>query len=129
MIGFTNGCFDLLHKGHLHFLAQCRRQCERLVVAINDDASVRKLKGEGRPVDDLATRIGKVRATGFADVIAVFRDDVDLHVMLRVMQPGVMFKGAEYEHQQIIGHRIVPRVIRVPMLEGVSTTKIIKERA
>src|SRR6185436_8167140 len=107
VIGFTNGCFDLLHEGHLHLLRECHRYCGKLVVAVNTDASVRRLKGPRRPRDLLATRIGNLKATGCADVIAVIDGDDDLRVMLSVMKPEILFKGAEYAPGQIVGWNLV----------------------
>ena len=128
ILGLTNGCFDLLHEGHLHLLRECRKYCDRLVVAVNSDASIRHMKGQGRPVDELAVRLYKLKRTGLADIVTVFDNDDELQAMMLILRPQVLFKGAEYMPGEIVGWNMVKKTIRIPMLPGVSTTQIIRER-
>src|SRR6185312_15107494 len=91
-VGFTNGCFDLLHPGHIHLLAQARAACDRLVVGLNSDASVKRLKGNGRPVQDEAARAEVLAALEAVDLVAIFEDDTPIELIAKV-RPSVLVKG------------------------------------
>jgi rfaE bifunctional protein nucleotidyltransferase chain/domain len=128
-IVFTNGCFDLLHAGHLHSLRFCAEQGDVLIVAINDDASVRQLKGAGRPVLDATTRALHLRSLRAVDAVTIFADRSVLSTILRV-KPDVLAKGGEYDEAAIVGSSEMAgwggRVVRIPMLPGSSTTAILQ---
>jgi D-beta-D-heptose 7-phosphate kinase/D-beta-D-heptose 1-phosphate adenosyltransferase len=127
-IGFTNGCFDLLHPGHTKLLAQARAACDRLIVGLNSDASVRRLKGEGRPMQDVHARAEVLAAVEAVDLVVVFEQDTPLDLISRV-RPQVLVKGGDYRHDQVVGHEIVERdggkVLLVDLVPGFSTTRIV----
>ena len=105
-IGFTNGCFDLLHPGHVKVLAQARAACDRLVVGLNSDASVRRLKGEGRPIQDEHARAEVLAALEAVDLVVVFEQDTPLELIRRV-RPNVLVKGGDYRRDQVVGREVV----------------------
>src|SRR5690606_35142854 len=105
-IGFTNGCFDLLHPGHVKILAGARATCDRLVVGLNSDASVTRLKGEGRPVQDACARAEVLAALEAVDLVVVFEDDTPLKLIEHV-RPTVLVKGADYRVEDVVGREIV----------------------
>lgn len=127
-IGFTNGCFDVLHAGHLAVLKTARAHCDRLILAINTDASVSRLKGETRPANPLASRVGKLNALGVADMIISFDQDTPLE-LINAIEPNLLVKGADYEEAEIVGAELVRSkggdVLRVPLREGCSTTELL----
>ncbi|HZP21061.1 MAG TPA: bifunctional heptose 7-phosphate kinase/heptose 1-phosphate adenyltransferase [Bauldia sp.] len=128
-VGFTNGCFDLLHRGHLHSLAQASRRVDRLIVGINSDASTRRLKGEGRPVQDAATRAALLSATRFVDGVVVFEEDTP-EALIRAIVPDVIFKGEDYLGQDVPGAAFIRErggaVEFLPLLSGYSTTATVE---
>ena len=101
-IGFTNGVFDLLHPGHIKVLAQARATCDRLVVGLNSDASVRRLKGEGRPIQTEHARAEVLAALEAVDLVVVFEQDTPLELIRRV-RPTVLVKGGDYRRDQVVG--------------------------
>jgi D-beta-D-heptose 7-phosphate kinase/D-beta-D-heptose 1-phosphate adenosyltransferase len=127
-VGFTNGCFDLLHPGHVRLLAEARRRCDRLVVALNTDASVSRLKGPERPVQDLAARATVMAALASVDAVVAFDEDTPLE-LIRALLPDVLLKGADYTTATIVGADLVlaagGRVETVALVPGRSTTGII----
>ncbi len=130
-VGFTNGCFDILHPGHVALLAAARRTCDRLVVALNTDASVRRLKGPTRPVNSLQQRAQVMAAIRYVDCVTGFDEDTPLEA-IRTLLPDVLVKGADYTVDQVVGAEIVlaagGRVVLAELVAGQSTTRII-ERA
>ncbi|HMV15625.1 MAG TPA: adenylyltransferase/cytidyltransferase family protein [Chitinophagales bacterium] len=126
-IVFTNGCFDLLHQGHLHLLKEAKKLGDKLIVAINNDASVRKLKGETRPIETLEIRIEKLIALDDVDYVISFSDDTPL-LLIEQIQPDVLVKGGDYKIDEIIGRQFAKNITIIPLLSGFSTTKIIGER-
>lgn len=124
---FTNGCFDLLHYGHLHYLAEARDLGERLVVGINSAASVRRLKGAHRPINDSSTRQTLLAALEFVDLVVEFSEDTPL-ALIRKLQPDVLVKGGDYQIENIVGAKLVQErggeVLTLPFVAGYSTTKI-----
>ncbi len=124
-VGFTNGCFDLLHPGHIHLIRQARASCDRLVVALNTDASVRRLKGEGRPVQSEAARATVLGSLGDVDAVVLFDEDTPL-ALIEAVRPDVLVKGADYSRDQVIGAEVVERhggrVVLAELLDGHSTT-------
>jgi D-beta-D-heptose 7-phosphate kinase / D-beta-D-heptose 1-phosphate adenosyltransferase len=127
-IVFTNGCFDLLHSGHLHLLQFARLQGDLLVVAVNSDASVTLLKGAGRPVQTLEERIAALSKVPEVDAVIAFEEDTPLH-LLETIRPEVYVKGADYEGISFPEADFVKsyggRVVFCPSLEGYSTTSIL----
>jgi D-beta-D-heptose 7-phosphate kinase/D-beta-D-heptose 1-phosphate adenosyltransferase len=124
-VGFTNGCFDLLHRGHLYSLEQASRRVDRLVVGVNSDASTRGLKGPGRPVQDEATRAAVIAALRFVDLVAIFEEETP-EELIRALHPDVLFKGEDYKEEAVAGGDFVKanggRVELLPLLAGHSTT-------
>lgn len=127
-IVFTNGCFDILHIGHISLLAEARRQGDRLIVGINSDASVRRLKGASRPMVAQGERAQMLAALAAVDSVVVFEQDTPLAV-IEALRPDVLVKGGDYTEATIVGSAEVRSwggtVRIIPMVEGVSTTKII----
>ena len=127
-VGFTNGCFDILHKGHVAYLAQARAWCDRLIVGLNSDESVRRLKGEGRPVNDLESRALVLAGLGSVDLVAPFEEDTPLK-LIEAARPDVLVKGADYSESEVVGHELVKgwggEVKLAPIVEGYSTTAAI----
>src|SRR6476620_5326780 len=128
-IGFTNGCFDILHPGHVRLLTAARGACDRLIVGLNSDASVRRLKGEGRPVQDERARAEVLAALEAVDLVVVFEEDTPINLITQV-RPSVLVKGGDYSCEQVIGHEIVEanggEVMLVDILAGFSTTSLVK---
>jgi D-beta-D-heptose 7-phosphate kinase/D-beta-D-heptose 1-phosphate adenosyltransferase len=128
-IGFTNGCFDLLHPGHLKVLAEARAACDRLVVGLNSDASARRLKGEGRPIQDEVSRAQLLAALEAVDLVAIFEEDTPLELIRRV-RPQVLVKGGDYTKDQVVGREIVEaaggEVVIVELLPERSTTRLVE---
>jgi len=128
-VGFTNGCFDLLHQGHLYSLGQAARRVDRLVVGINSDASTRRLKGPGRPVQDETTRAAVLAGLRFVDLVVAFGEDTP-EALIRKLTPDILFKGADYAEDQVAGGAHVKahggRVELLPLLKGHSTTSTVK---
>jgi D-beta-D-heptose 7-phosphate kinase/D-beta-D-heptose 1-phosphate adenosyltransferase len=128
-IGFTNGCFDLLHPGHIKVLTQARAACDRLVVGLNGDASVRRLKGEGRPLQDVQARAEVLAALAAVDLVVVFDENTPLKLIQRV-RPKLLVKGADYGREQVVGRELVEQqggeVILVDLVPGHSTSATIK---
>jgi D-beta-D-heptose 7-phosphate kinase/D-beta-D-heptose 1-phosphate adenosyltransferase len=128
-VGFTNGCFDILHPGHVKVLTAARGACDRLVVGLNSDASVRRLKGEGRPVQDEQARAEVLAALEAVDLVVIFEEDTPIRLIEQV-RPSVLIKGGDYTREQVVGHEIVEKsggeVLLVDVLEGHSTTTLVK---
>lgn len=124
-VGFTNGCFDLLHRGHLYSLEQAARRADRVIVGVNSDASARKLKGPKRPLQDEATRAAVIAALRQVDLVVVFGEDTP-EELIRTLVPTVVFKGADYKEHEVAGGAFVKanggRVELLPLLPGHSTT-------
>ncbi|MFO1109783.1 MAG: D-glycero-beta-D-manno-heptose-7-phosphate kinase [Bradyrhizobium sp.] len=127
-IGFTNGCFDILHPGHVKVLTAARGACDRLVVGLNSDASVRRLKGEDRPVQDERARAEVLAALEAVDLVVVFEEDTPIRLIEQV-RPSVLVKGGDYSREQVVGYEIVEahggEVLLVDILEGHSTTSLV----
>lgn len=126
-IVFTNGCFDLLHYGHLHYLAQARDLADRLVVGLNSADSVRRLKGPHRPINDELTRTHLLAALQMVDAIIVFEEDTPLD-LIQLVQPDILVKGGDWKPEQIVGSDLVlargGQVLSLPFVTGYSTTNI-----
>jgi D-beta-D-heptose 7-phosphate kinase/D-beta-D-heptose 1-phosphate adenosyltransferase len=124
-IGFTNGCFDLLHPGHVALMAQARLHCDLLVVGLNSDASVRRLKGAGRPVNDARARAMVLAALAGVDAVVVFDEDTPLE-LIRRLRPDLLVKGADYRLDQVVGAAEVRswggEVLLADLVSGASTS-------
>jgi D-beta-D-heptose 7-phosphate kinase/D-beta-D-heptose 1-phosphate adenosyltransferase len=127
-VGFTNGCFDILHKGHVAYLAQARTWCDRLIVGVNSDASVRALKGEGRPVNDLESRALVLAGLRSVDLVAPFDEPTPLK-LIEAARPDVLIKGADYAEDEVVGGDLVKgwggTVRLAEIVDGYSTTAAI----
>jgi D-beta-D-heptose 7-phosphate kinase/D-beta-D-heptose 1-phosphate adenosyltransferase len=127
-LGFTNGCFDILHAGHLSLLEAARQGCDRLVVGVNSDASVRRLKGPSRPVNPEGVRARLLSALKSVAAVTVFDEDTPLE-LIRAIEPDLLVKGGDYARDQIVGADLVEaaggQVMIVPLVEGFSTTRIL----
>ncbi len=128
VVGFTNGCFDLLHAGHVNYLDWARRHCDRLVVGLNTDSSVREQKGDDRPVNSEAARAAVLAGLSAVDAIVLFSDPTPLQLIV-TLRPDVLVKGSDYAEGDIVGAPEVRswggRVLRAPLLDGFSTTDIL----
>jgi D-beta-D-heptose 7-phosphate kinase/D-beta-D-heptose 1-phosphate adenosyltransferase len=128
-VGFTNGCFDLIHPGHVRLLARARAACDRLVVGLNSDASVRRLKGPERPVQNETARATVLASMASADLVVLFEEDTPQRLIEAII-PEVLFKGADYRLDQVVGSDFViargGRVELIPLEEGHSTTDTIR---
>jgi D-beta-D-heptose 7-phosphate kinase/D-beta-D-heptose 1-phosphate adenosyltransferase len=127
-ISFTNGCFDILHPGHIASLSDAAREADFLVVGLNSDISARRLKGEGRPVMDEKSRATMMASLLMVDAVVIFEEDTPLE-LIKLVRPDVLVKGGDYTIDQIVGAKEVQasggRVVINPILEGFSTTGII----
>jgi D-beta-D-heptose 7-phosphate kinase/D-beta-D-heptose 1-phosphate adenosyltransferase len=127
-IGFTNGCFDILHPGHVKVLTAARGACDRLIVGLNSDASVKGLKGEGRPVQNEISRAEVLAALEAVDLVVLFEEDTPIRLITEI-KPNVLVKGGDYTRETVVGHEIVEAnggtVMLVDILQGHSTTSLV----
>lgn len=127
---FTNGCFDIVHRGHAEYLERARALGDRLIVALNTDESVRRLKGPERPINPLEDRLAVMAALESVDYVTWFGEETPLELILK-LRPHVLVKGGDWKPEQIVGSREVlswgGRVRSLPYLEGRSTTRIIEK--
>ncbi|MCY7420786.1 MAG: D-glycero-beta-D-manno-heptose 1-phosphate adenylyltransferase [Chitinophagaceae bacterium] len=127
-IAFTNGCFDILHEGHIASLSQAAAEADMLVVGINSDASTKRLKGDTRPVNNERSRSLLLASLLMVDAVVVFEEDTPLNI-INALQPDVLVKGGDYTVDQIVGAKEVQalggRVVINPIVEGFSTTGLI----
>ncbi|MEQ9461132.1 MAG: D-glycero-beta-D-manno-heptose 1-phosphate adenylyltransferase [Phycisphaeraceae bacterium] len=129
-VAMTNGCFDILHAGHVAYLRAARRAGDLLVVAVNDDASIHRLKGEGRPVNHEGDRVLVLSELESVDYVVVFDRDTPTH-LIEAIRPEVLVKGADYTRDQVVGHEVVDayggEIVLVDLRAGLSTTNIIRK--
>lgn len=129
-IVFTNGCFDMLHRGHVELLAQCRELGDHVVLGLNSDASTRRLKGPARPINDQISRAIVLAGLSFVDAIIIFEEDTPLDIITAI-NPDVLVKGGDYKATEIVGADVVRRnggeVRIIPLVEGFSTTATISK--
>jgi rfaE bifunctional protein nucleotidyltransferase chain/domain len=127
-IVFTNGCFDILHQGHIHLLAECSELGERVIVGLNADSSVKELKGPSRPVNNQHSRAALLAATQFVDAVVVFYENTPENI-IHTLKPDVLVKGGDWKKSEIIGSNFVESyggiVKTISYLKGYSTTEII----
>ena len=131
-VGFTNGCFDIMHAGHISLLLDAKSRCDKLIVGLNTDASVRGLKGPTRPVNAEMDRAQILAALSMVDGVVLFDEETPLN-LIRALQPDVLMKGADYTKEQVVGWELVEsyggRVELIPLKDGYSTTGIIARMA
>ncbi len=129
-IVFTNGCFDILHIGHITYLSKASDLGDILIIGLNSDNSVHRIKGTNRPVQDQDARAIALASLFFVNFVVVFEEDTP-YELIRVVQPDILVKGGDYNPAEIVGYDLVNgsggRVITIPLVEGVSTTSIIKK--
>lgn len=129
-IVFTNGCFDLLHQGHIDYLAKARSLGDMLIVGLNTDDSIKRLKGNTRPIQDEESRALIMASLFFVDYVVMFDEDTPYNLIKKI-QPNVLVKGADYKKEDIIGYDIVEskggKVMTLNYLDGYSTSGIIKK--
>jgi D-beta-D-heptose 7-phosphate kinase/D-beta-D-heptose 1-phosphate adenosyltransferase len=130
VVGFTNGCFDIIHEGHVELLAEARSHCDRLIVALNSDSSVRSLKGPTRPVQSERARARVMAALAFVDAVILFDTETPLDLITE-LKPNVLIKGADYRVEEVVGRSVVEanggRVVLVPLVPNSSTTGIVEK--
>jgi D-beta-D-heptose 7-phosphate kinase/D-beta-D-heptose 1-phosphate adenosyltransferase len=129
---FTNGCFDLLHPGHVRLVRQARSLGDCLVVGLNSDASVQRLKGESRPINAAASRAEVLSALESVDAVTIFDEDTPLE-LIRAIRPDVLVKGGDYRPEDVVGRAEVEaaggRLVLIPLAEGHSTTNLVHQAA
>jgi len=125
---FTNGCFDIIHRGHIEVLAQTADLGDRLIIGLNSDSSIQKLKGKNRPIIDEQSRAILLASFSFVDAVVLFSEKTPLN-LISTLNPDVLAKGGDYEINTIVGHKVVQenggQVILVPFVDGFSSTAII----
>ena len=128
-IGFTNGCFDLLHPGHKHLINEGKKKCDYLVIGLNSDFSVREIKGKSRPVESEHVRKKKLQNLEVVDEVIIF-NELTPENLIKEIVPNVLIKGSDYQESEIIGAEFVKqrggKIVRVELLRGFSTTKIVQ---
>lgn len=127
---FTNGCFDILHRGHIEYLAAAADLGSKLIIGLNSDASVGRLKGAGRPINSFQDRALALAALRFTDAIVEFDEDTPLQ-LIRMVKPDFLVKGGDYTHSEIVGSRDVEanggEIVIISFTEGYSTTSFLKK--
>jgi rfaE bifunctional protein nucleotidyltransferase chain/domain len=129
-IVFTNGCFDLLHLGHVDYLEKARQFGDKLVLGLNSDASISRIKGPSRPLQDEMSRARVMASLLFIDAVVLFNEDTPLD-LIKAVQPDILVKGDDYTIESIVGHDVVlargGEVKTVSLVKGYSTTNIVKK--
>lgn len=129
-IVFTNGCFDLLHVGHVRYLRQAKSLGDVLIVAVNSDRSVKRLKGQGRPIQNEQDRLEILACLESVDYLTLFDEDTPLAVIER-LQPDVLVKGGDWPPDRIVGRQVVEKrggkVVTIPYVPGASTTDLVRK--
>ncbi|MFH1877349.1 MAG: D-glycero-beta-D-manno-heptose 1-phosphate adenylyltransferase [Candidatus Omnitrophota bacterium] len=127
-VGFTNGCFDILHIGHVRYLAEAKKNCDVLAIGVNSDSSVRGLKGETRPVNSQDARLEVLAALACVDYVTVFEDSTP-EKLIKKLCPDILFKGGDWQEENVVGGDFVRSrggIVRIiPYVDGYSTTAII----
>jgi D-glycero-beta-D-manno-heptose 1-phosphate adenylyltransferase len=127
---FTNGCFDILHIGHLHYLSSAADLGHKLIIGLNSDSSIAKLKGKDRPFIKESDRLLMLASLAFVDAVILFEEDTPIQ-LIESISPNVLVKGGDYTEENIVGHQIVKKnggkIISLQFLEGYSTTNFIEK--
>lgn len=127
-VAFTNGCFDILHAGHVSILEFSKNQADILILGINSDASVKRLKGPSRPINSQEDRALVCASLQAVDAVVVFDQDTP-YELIKLIGPDVLIKGADYKEENVVGREFAKKVALYPILEGRSTTNTIKKAA
>jgi D-glycero-beta-D-manno-heptose 1-phosphate adenylyltransferase len=127
---FTNGCFDILHRGHVEYLAKAASLADNLVVGLNTDSSVTRLKGSKRPIQDESSRALILASLGFVAKVVLFDEDTPLE-LIKFIQPDILVKGSDYKTEKIVGYDVVKEkggeVVTIDIVDGYSTTAIVRK--
>lgn len=127
---FTNGCFDLVHRGHVDYLSKARDLGDLLIVGLNSDDSVRRLKGEKRPISNQQSRAIVLAAFAFVDYVVIFDEDTPLNLIMSI-KPDILVKGGDYNHDNVVGADFVEsyggRLELIPLVPGESTTNLVNK--
>jgi len=123
---FTNGCFDILHRGHVEYLAKASSLGDFMIVGLNSDNSVKRLKGENRPVQDEESRAIILASLQCIDAVTLFEEETP-HKLIETLRPSVLVKGGDYNPNEVVGRDLVDEVAIIDFVEGHSTTNIIKK--
>ena len=126
---FTNGCFDILHVGHVQLLKECKKLAGdngKVIVGLNSDASVKKLKGESRPVNDQESRKLLLESLRFVDEVIIFEEETP-ELLIEKIRPDILVKGGDYSIDQIVGKQYAKKVVVFPYVDGKSTTNTIEK--
>lgn len=127
---FTNGCFDIVHKGHIEYLAQAASLGSKMIIGLNTDASVKRLKGENRPVNDEQARALLLAGLIFVDRVVLFNKDTP-YELIKYIQPDILVKGSDYKPESIVGYDIVKNkggeIVTIDLTAGYSTTSILNK--
>ena len=130
IIVFTNGCFDLLHEGHIRLLSNSKKLCDYLIVGLNSDGSVQTLKGKNRPIDKENMRVKKLSARPEVDAVILFYEETPLRLISELL-PDILIKGSDYKEKKVVGSDIVidngGKIEFIDLLKGYSTSRIIEE--
>lgn len=125
-IVFTNGCFDILHAGHVRIIEFSKSQGDLLILGLNTDASIKRLKGPSRPINKEKDRAIVVSALGAVDGVVLFKEDTPLN-LIKTIKPDILVKGADYTKENVVGREYAGKVVLCPLVKGKSTTNIIKK--
>jgi rfaE bifunctional protein nucleotidyltransferase chain/domain len=129
-IVFTNGCFDLIHRGHVEYLADAANCGDKLIIGLNTDASVKRLKGNNRPIQDEYARAITLAAMEFVDLVILFDEETPFNLISKVL-PNILIKGSDYDNKQIVGSDVVEanggKTLTIKFIDGYSTTSIINK--
>ncbi|MFA6584075.1 MAG: adenylyltransferase/cytidyltransferase family protein [Elusimicrobiaceae bacterium] len=125
-VAFTNGCFDILHRGHVRIIESARKTADSLIIGLNSDASVKRLKGPERPLNSQDDRAVVLAALAAVDRVVIFQEDTPLE-LLSALKPDVLVKGADYSHEKIVGREFAGKTVRVPLVKNRSTTLVISK--
>lgn len=123
---FTNGCFDILHRGHVEYLSKAASLGNKLIVGLNSDLSVKKLKGESRPIQDQESRALILAALQCVDFVVLFEEETP-YKLIETIRPSILVKGGDYNADDVVGKDLVEKVEIIDFVEGHSTTNIIKK--
>lgn len=124
-IVFTNGCFDILHRGHVEYLQKAKELGDLLVLGLNSDSSVKRLKGESRPINNEKDRAIILSALECVDYIIIFNEDTPLE-LIKNLKPDILVKGGDYKIENVVGREYAKETVLIDFVDGYSTTKIIK---
>lgn len=125
-IVFTNGCFDILHAGHVSILEFAKNLGDILILGLNSDSSVRRLKGETRPINKEQDRALVVASLGAVDIVVLFEEDTPLE-LIKIVRPNILVKGSDYTNKEVVGAEYAGKVELYPLLEGRSTTNVVNK--